>query len=209
MTERPDEALSGDSPFTGRPTVVDPAPRFETILDLDELMSEGRRPERTARFCIRADLVADLEAFDAELDELESTTPSQGFDKPQPDEALASRRDELLAEREAKRAEMARFMRSVRVRALPDPEWKAHERKHRRNLTDADVLPDAFWDELVAKCAVAPALSLDDVRKLRSQLAQSQFDTVRLAAFGVNTATGVDIPKSRGSSPDPRQRRRS
>lgn len=206
MSEHPDDPLATD-PFTARERVnINHGPKFETVLDLDELMTQGRRPERTARFCMHADLVADVESLDAELDELEHAERAAGEE---PDDALASRRDELLAERESKREQMARAMRTVRLRAMPDPEWKAHEHKHRRNLSDGDQLPDAFWDEMVAACAVSPTLTLDDVRKLRSVLAQTQFDAIRLAAFGVNTATGVDIPKSRRSSADRTRVRRS
>lgn len=201
--------------FGYRPTVaVDLGPRFESVLDLDELMSEGRRPERTARFCIRADLVADVEAMDAELDDLDAADRAVGAGesrggKWEPDDAVASRRDSLSAEREAKRVEMVAAVRTVRVRALPDPEWKALLHKYDKGLRQGDSRPDAFWDELVSRCAITPILTAETVGKLRAQLALSQFDTIRLAAFEVNTDTGVDVPKSRGSWNGQRPQRRS
>lgn len=195
-----DQALSDTSAFKTEPIgEVNHPPLVETVLDLDEIMTEGRRPERTARFCIRPDIEADIDELTYRLAELvdEDGKPLDGGD----DESLVDGGEHLDIARqiEEKRAEMRKWMRSVRVRAMSKDEWLAFHTSMRDDKTDDGYKP-AFWIQLIVKCAIKPAFTDADVKKLRKQLGQPAVDMIGLACFRANTASGVDVPKSQLSS---------
>jgi hypothetical protein len=200
-----DEALAGeDTPvaFTRNEHSLAAAPTLstpglgETILTLDELMNSARRPERTARICLRPDLQADLDELEAQLGVY---ADSRGEFDPS-DEALAGGAVSELANRiQQVREQMQASMRSVRVRAMPKDEWATFVETHSDDKARDGFKPD-FWPLLVSKCAIAPTFNTEQVTALRSTLGQPAFDAIAVAAFKANTADGVDVPKSPLSS---------
>lgn len=177
----------------------------ETVLDIDELMSAGRRVERVARFCIDGTAYSRLLEIDDEIAELD-TRP--GFADPGDEPLTGDRLTELGQEREQVAATVAAAMRTVRVQAMPDEEWRALLRKYKHDQGKA--LPNEdFWTELITECAVQPTLDTAAVAKLRRTLGMAQFNTIPTACWEANTTDGVDIPKLPASLREQKRRERS
>lgn len=166
---------------------------FDKPLDFDEIMSAARRPERTARILIRADLLGDLDEKEADLEEMHARRMQTN-----PDESLGG--DELRAkaqEVEDLRRQIAESTRSIRLRAMPKDEWVPFAKEH---TGDDGNLDDGFWIAVIAKCAIRPELTEAQVLQMRTQLGQPAIDNISTAAWRANTADGLDVPKSRLSS---------
>lgn len=200
-----DQPLAGEQPGStsasnGAPAAFvqpDPATRAgDSVLDLDELMSAGRRAERTARFCIDGAAYARLLEIDEEIEALDR---QPGYADPDDEPMAGDELSRLVAERREVLPTVQAAMRTVRVRALPDEEWRALLRRYDHDKSPQKALSnDRFWDEMVTKCAIAPTLDAAAVAKLRSTLALAQLDQLHGACWQANTADGVDIPKSPG-----------
>lgn len=190
-------AVSG----VGLPSIVD------TILDLDEFLSgDVRRAEKTARFATRPDLEADIDELEYQLAALvdaqgrvvngKEIDPSVGG-------GATDRRAQDLAERiQELQAEYAASFRSVRLRQIPDDDWRAFEHKHREGLGKAgqETVPKRVWDELIVKSAIAPAFTQAQLDKLRKKVGSPALTDIEQKAWDVNTKSGVNIPKSLLSS---------
>lgn len=200
-----DDALNDAALNDAAPFVKPEAPAADTMLDLDELMSAGRRVERTARFCIDGPAYSRLLELDEEIADLE---PAPGFRDPDDEPMAGDELSEKAAEREQVLATVQAAMRTVRVRALPDEEWRALLRKYEHDKQKA--LPnDRFWDEMLVRCAIAPQLDESAVAKLRSTLGMAQLNQLHGACWEANTADGVDVPKLPRSLREMRRRERA
>ncbi|HEX8489313.1 MAG TPA: hypothetical protein VF642_12265 [Propionibacteriaceae bacterium] len=188
-----DQTLADSTPADAASPFVR-APEPETVLDLDEVMSSARRVEKVAHICLRGDLQAE---FDQKSEELGDLVDSDGRVLAEGDRALAdgARAQELQADLTAIKAEMKTAMRSVRFRALPDDEWREFHASH---LNSAGNVKDLtrFNNEIIAKTAIAPTMTIDAIVKLRKTLGPTQITTLANAAFWACTTGGVDIPKS-------------
>jgi hypothetical protein len=179
--------------------VIPAASIVDTILDLDELLSaDVRRAEKTARFCTKPWLEADIDELEAELAIL---LDSQGNPLPTPDRALEESDSPRTAEQVALeiqhlRVEMGQAFRSVRMGQLPDDEWGEFKTKHRETLDKGAPYPNELFDELIAASAIRPPIPIEKVRALRSQLGEPQMSELADKAWLVNTESGVSIPKS-------------
>ena len=173
----------------------------DTILDLDDFLSgDVRRAEKTARFCTRPDLEADIETLNAELDAL---TDSQGRPLPVIDRAVgdSSRSAHLVASEIAeKQREYAAAMVSVRFRQIDEDEWTAFLERHKKALEDGVPYPPVVYEDLIARTAVAPKFSVEQVRAFRAKVGHPVFQELAGVAWAVNTQSGVSIPKSLLSS---------
>lgn len=185
---------SGDTPFGNPNGVIERTPQLETILTLDEVMSSARLVERTARICLRGDLEAE---YHETLEELSTLVDEDGQLLTEGDQALsdASRVEELSLRARQLREQMQTATRRVRFRAMPDDEWRAFDKAHRG--TDGKIKDQGTYNnELIAACAIAPAMTVDDVIKLRGKLGPTQMVTLANAAFFACTTGGLDVPKS-------------
>lgn len=172
----------------------------DTILDLDAILSaDVRRAEKTARFSVKPWLEAEIDELDAALAALTDEhgnpldTLEAGLGELSPAMQLAQQIEEL-------RREYTASMQSVRVRQLPADKWTAFQAKWRDALDKQPPFPDEMWDELIAACAIAPAMTLDQVRQLRTRLGHPVMHTIALAAWNVCAHSGVSVPKSQLSS---------
>lgn len=194
----------GDTVF-GNPNGHRPSPAVETILTLDDIMNSARLVERTARICLRGDLVAELNEH---LEALARLVDADGNVLAEGDEALAAGNEaaEHVAAIGRIRGEMESAMRSVRFRGMPDDEWRVFEKAHRDG--DGQIKdPVDYHNKLIARCAIAPTLTEDDVKAMRSRLGQVQMVTLSNEAYFACTTGGVDVPKSPSFSRGPKQPR--
>lgn len=213
MSTNSDRSL-GDDPT---PTVTDPqAPSVfgnpngvpakapMQFLTVDEVLTTGKRVRTHADICLRADLQAEYEDV---LVELAGLVDAQGNVMPGPDGSLAdsqvTRAHELAARAQDIKAEMGRAMRRVEFEGMPDAEWRPWHAQHYPAKTvkaaqDRGEDPDIsdFNNLLIATVAVSPTLTVEEVKKLRSQLGSPQMTELANAAWTACTRGGVDVPKS-------------
>lgn len=193
---------SGDpSPFVKAPAPI--TPHVETVLDLDEVMSQARRVERTAHICLRSDLTAELEDL---VEQLGNLVDADGNVVATGDQALSDAGDAAaLNERiQAVQAEMAKSMRTIRFRAMADDAWQPFDKRHRD--TNGDIRDtELYYNELIAACAIAPTMTVDQVKALRGSLGPTQIIEMGNAAYIACSTGGVDVPKLPFSSPAPRR----
>lgn len=199
-----DQTLAGDTTPAPRPAAPSLAvAAVETVLDVDEIMTQARLVERTARICLRGDLQAELDDI---MDELANLVDADGNILSEGDQALAdqSRANELLERRHNVLADMAGAMRTIRFRAMPDDTWRAWEKAHQDASGQYKDVDEANAD-LIATTAIAPKLTLEQVKQMRSKLGPTQIGTLANKAFEACTSGGVDVPKSLPFSAAPRQ----
>lgn len=173
----------------------------DTILNLDELLSSDvRLAEKSARFCTKPDLEAKIEDLHAELDGL---TDSQGRPLAPVDQSIADggRSAQVVAlEIDELQKEYAAAMRTVRLRQMDEDDWTAFMERHKAVLTELPPYPPDLYEDLIVRSAVAPRLSVEDLRKLRKKIGHPAFNEIADAAWRVNTSSGVSVPKSSLSS---------
>lgn len=184
------------------PTVDPPTVSIvDTILDLDELMSaDVRRAERTARFCTKPWLEAEIDEL---LYELEQVTDGQGNPLPAPESAVGEqlRTAQVVAlEIQTLQAEMGAAFRSVRMGQLPSDDWQEFRAKWRQVLDKGAPYPNDFYDDLIGEASLRPKITPEQSAVLRTKLGDPQMDELASKAWAVNTESGVSIPKSPLSS---------
>lgn len=196
------EAPAAPSPAAGthplgNPDTAPPVPAasiVDTILDLDELLSaDVRRAEKTARFCTKPWLEADIEALEYELEALLDENGNVLEGQEESAEALARQIQDL-------RVEYGQAFRSVRMGQLASDKWNEFKAKHRATLDKGSPFPNSFYDELIAASALRPVMPIEKVRELRTVLGDPQMDELSVKAWQVNAESGVSIPKSPISS---------
>lgn len=202
MTDQP---LGTPTPDTTTPLVREPS-IVDTILNLDEFLSgDVRLAEKTARFCTRPDIEAEIDQLEAELAELVDETgrplPGSADDSLGGDDGRGQALEKALAI-QTKRQEMADATRSVRMRQLSDEKWQAFKVKHREAFatTDRTSQRAAMLDELVTASAIAPTIDAKQLAQLRGRVGAPQIDELIAIAWEVNTQSGVSVPKSLRSS---------
>lgn len=205
-------APAAEHPLGTPNSVPEPPPVsiIDTILNLDELLSSDvRRAEKTARFCTKPWLEADIEELIYELDSL---TDAQGNPLPVPEAAIGEQQRTahvVAVEIQTLQAEYGAAFVSVRMGQLPSDDWQAFRTKWRAALDKGSPYPDDFYNELIEASALRPAITAAQAAQLRSKLGDPQMDALAKAAWDVNTESGVSIPKSPLSSLVLRQAARS
>jgi hypothetical protein len=162
------------------------------VSDIDDLLAAARLPETTVPVCLRGDLAAEVEELERQLATQEAIPRVSIADGGQA-RATAERIAEL-------QAEMDKFTRQFRLRAMDRHRWTAFILKHPpRQGDEADVRMgynrDTLLPELVRTCLVDPVLTDDQWAKLDAVLSDAQFDSLATAAWGINRRD-VSVPFS-------------
>lgn len=172
-----------------------------TLKNFTEMLAEAKLPERTVEICLRADLVAEHEEVDRELEQAQKT----------PGDSLAGNGSGALIERlDALEAEMRGSSYTFVLRAVKRPEWRALINGHPPRKGDdgepnkADVQwgfnLETFYPAIVRACLVDPELTDEQFTELVDEkLTDSQFSELATAAFRLN-AGAIDIPFSLAAS---------
>lgn len=200
----PESPTTGDSPFgtpNPAPTAAEvsgtPIPVVsivDNVLNLDELLSaDVRRAEKTARFCTKPWLEADIDEL---LFELDGLTDEQGNALPE----NADRALEVAVQIQTLQAEYGAAFVSVRMSQLASDDWKAFRATWREVLAKAGPKSDDFYDALIEVSSLRPKITAAQAKQLREKLGDPQMDALSSAAWDVNTNSGVSIPKSPLSS---------
>jgi hypothetical protein len=163
------------------------------------LSGDVRRAEKTARFCSKPWLEADIDELLFELDQL---TDSQGNPLPAGEPRSASRPAPPAgrAGDPDLQAEYGAAFVSVRMGQLPSDDWQEFKAKWREVLDKGAPYPNEFYDDLIEVSAKTPKITAAQAAQLRTKLGDPQMDVLAKAAWEVNTNSGVSIPKSPLSS---------
>lgn len=179
------------------PAVVPPVVSIvDNILELNDYMSaDVRRAEKTARFCSKPWLEAEIDEL---VYELESLTDDQGI----PIKVEDGARDAVTValEIQTKQAEMGAAFVSVRMGQLPSDDWGEFKTKWRAALDKGAPYPNDFYDELIGESSLRPKITAAQSAALRKKLGDPQMDELASKAWVVNAESGVSIPKSPLSS---------
>jgi len=183
---------------------------IDNILNLDTYMSgDVRRAEKTARFCSKPWLEADIDELQFEL---ESIVDNMGNPLPVGEHAVGEQvrtPQQVALEIQTLQAEMGASFVSVRMAQLPSDKWQEFRTKWREVLEKGAPFPNDFYNELIEVSAKAPTITAAQAAELRKKLGDPQMDVLANAAWVVNTESGVSIPKSSLSSLVLRQAQRS
>lgn len=162
----------------------------DTALDgfeLDEWLAGARPPERAITVYGRADLVADLEALDADYEAARSAG----------DRRLGGPADDIRQRMRALRAEMESSRLTVRVRGLDRDTILGHAERFK---DDEDEV--AVSVAQVAAAAVSPRMSEDQARRLMERIGWGQFRSIADVVWETSTRKQVTVPFSRATSDD-------
>lgn len=192
-TEQPIGAtLDEDSPLvaTSAATVAE---RIERVLDLDAVMSSARRPERVVHICLRADIEAEYHDLSDELSDLVDVN-GKPFADGETETAIGeqNRAVEISERVRELRAQMRAESYTVRFRGMSESEWAGFEKNNRDKSGEQK---DDYVNRLLVETAVAPTMTIDQVRALRDQLGTAQVAAMVNAAYDACTQGGLDVPK--------------
>ncbi|GAW54747.1 hypothetical protein [Nocardioides sp. PD653] len=184
------------SPFH-RPDVPDLSATPLVQLSIDEILDMAKLPERTVYICLRADLQA---KDDAIIEELGTLVTARGELLVDPEASIGeqtalARAQQLADEQTQNRREMSAASVPFRFRGMSADDFAVFEKAHRPKSTDAADFTD-YFTKLIARCCVAPAMTEEQVKKLRTRVGSKVFLELSNGAQNVNTGGGVDIPKS-------------
>jgi hypothetical protein len=219
-----ERSLAGDpadpttSPFgTPNPGPTDPPVEIpkvsiiDNILNLDTYMSgDVRRAEKTARFCSKPWLEAEIDELQFELEGLVDPlgNPLPGVGEHAVGEKVRTPQQVAL-EIQTLQAEMGASFVSVRMAQMPSEKWNEFTTTWREVIERGAPYPNDFYNKLIEVSAKTPTITADQAAELRKKLGHPQMDVLANAAWVVNTESGVSIPKSSLSSLVLRQAQRS
>jgi hypothetical protein len=173
----------------------------DTILQLNAFMSaDVRRAEKTARFCSKPWLEADIDEL---VFELEGLVDDLGNPLPAGEHAIGEQvrtPEQVALEIQTLQAEMGAAFVSVRMAQLPSDDWQEFRTKWRKVIEGPPPYANEMYNELIEVSAKTPTITAEQAAKLRTTLGHPQMDTLAAAAWAVNTESGVSIPKSQLSS---------
>lgn len=157
--------------------------------NLDEWLTDAKRPERSVTVYKRADLLADLDDLERQIDALARI--------PEEDQSLADSPAALEAQYLAKAEEFHASGLLVRVKGLTSEEIEAIGEASKT----ANDTPEQAGRRLVAAALVYPKLNVDQLKRLSDAIGSVQMglivDAYRLATM---KAPEVTVPFSQKSS---------
>jgi hypothetical protein len=128
--------------------------------DIAAILAGAKLPEDTVDLCLRADLVAEHERLDSELEAL--------LDQPAKKLGGDPRRAELAVQIVALEEQMRESTITVRLRAMPKRRWRQMVMEHPPRLDeDGNRIPvdfrgvnsDTFYDPLIRASVIEPKLT--------------------------------------------------
>lgn len=162
------------------------------LSELDALLNKARLPETTVSVCVRGDLQAEWDRLNEELIRIRAASGRKM--------AGNSDESELSARVREVEAEMQSSVIEITLRALPQPDWRRLVKNHppRKGVEEdkaAGLNVEAFLDDLVCRCVVAPEMPADRITQLLGVLSPGQYDKLTGAAWSINRRD-VDVPFS-------------
>lgn len=185
------------------PAFADPAEKLPVLqMSVEEVLECVRRPERTATLYLRGDLLAERDELrpqlallvDARGEVIEDGEGALG------EESNAARAQRLATRLREVETQLAKSAWHVRFRGMPSDEWAAFTKAHLPK-TKGSEKPDVddFNNLLIAETAIAPTITVDQMKKLRKKFGAKQVTELANKAWEACNDGGVDAPKSPSS----------
>lgn len=212
MTANPDDLDSLAGPIDDDPEehdlddadLADLDAAEDRPLDFDELLAEGQLVERVSSIYTNGRLYG---LYEECVRELSTLVDEDGNVIDDGEESLGegARAQELADKAHRLKAQLERSRRTVRFRAMDADEWPVFDRQHRPGgKFKTQAAADEFNRQIIARCAIEPELTVEQVDQLRKKLTPSQYTKLANDAFWACVTGGVDLPKSPAFSPNQR-----
>ncbi|MFD0405022.1 hypothetical protein [Kitasatospora sp. NPDC127116] len=154
--------------------------------DIEDIIKGTTLRETTVPLCLAGELQGEYEALERQLTDAATLVG----------ESLAGSPRVPIAERmEDLRAEMAEHLVEFRFRALGHQAWSDLRAAHPGG--DGQVFnPDTFGPAAVAACAVEPAMTVEQYKRLAEKLTYGQQEALFGAVWELNTTVATAVPFS-------------
>ena len=173
-----------------------------TVPSFTDLLKGAKLPEASKPICLRADLTAEFEAAERELDLLRK--------QPRQTDSLAGSPAGLLVRRiEELQQEMTAATYTFRLRALPKSRWRALVAAYppRKDDKGEPLAEDAqigvnredFLDALIKVSVIAPVMTEEQWTELLETITDRQYSDLCDEAWFLNRGE-VSVPFSRAAS---------
>lgn len=188
----------------GAPTALDHARALpERMFSVAEMLETAKLPERTASVCLRPDLQAEHDRLLSELSRLVDPSGELLDDIDEStlgEQSATDRVRELAQEVRAVEVQMHSQSRYIRFRGLPQETAEQFEAEHKQDVKgserDKQKARADFMDQLIARTAIAPELTVAEVQQMRQVLGVAAWSTVTSTCRAATYNTGVNIPFS-------------
>lgn len=170
------------------------------MAEISDIIGQIRRPEKTVPICLAGDLQAEFEELERDLAlAREAGRPSEGTLAGGANPMATTIAQQIMELRERMREHTVVF----RFRGLSSKAYSDLVAQHPPTEEEKEKGLDIGWDTfpaaLIAACAISPAMTAEQARRLSDELTQAQWDALFSGAFSVNKRD-VDVPFSYGAS---------
>jgi hypothetical protein len=156
-------------------------------LDIEAIIAGATAREVTVPLCLAGALQGEYEALERQLTDAAALVGQSLAGSPRVD--IAARMEELRKEMAAPRVEF-------RFRALSPQAWSDLLAAHPSTVPDMAFDPDTLFPAAVAACAVEPAMTEDQYRRLSEKLSAGQQGVLQQALWDLNTTAVQQVPFS-------------
>jgi hypothetical protein len=156
-------------------------------LDIEAIIAGATAREITVPLVLAGALQGEYEALERQLSDAAALVG----------QSLAGSPRTRIAERmEALREEMAAHLVEFRFRALSPQAWSDLLAAHPADKPEMLFDPDTLFPAAIAACAVEPAMTVDQYRRLAEKLSAGQQGVLQQALWDLNTAAVQAVPFS-------------
>lgn len=167
-------------------------------MDIEQIISQAQRPERTVPLCLRADLQSTWEELEREF----LKADQEITDDVLPGGASA-RSAKLAKQMEDVRREMDASTVIFKLRAVNRKTWqmivRANPPREDGTGSDGQVDEEAFVTSMIAACCVDPVMTPEQAARFRDEVTDGQWQELANVAWQLNKQMTV-IPFSLSAS---------
>jgi hypothetical protein len=167
------------------------------MLNIDEIIAQAQRPEKTIALCLRGDLQARWEDLERQLNAIDrdsSDSDTLGGD---------SRAADLSAQMADVENEMKAHEVVFKFRGLSSKQYSdvlaQYTDEDKKSETNDGIDWKSWPTALIAACAVDPVMTVEQAERLADTITHKQWDSLFACAFAVNR-TDVSVPFSLSAS---------
>jgi hypothetical protein len=161
----------------------DAAVNGATPLGIDEMLAARKMPQRSIPVCMRADVLADIEELERQINSLRSDN-----DDPRLAAGNTASADELAHEIRDLEAEAAKYTVALRLQAVEREEWNRFVDTHTSENDDGTRKLDlsALTVDIFPKMLVSPLMDADQQARFLRGLTEGQWEEVMQLVFELN-----------------------